>query len=89
MKLIIQIPCLNEEDQLPISIPALPRQVEGFDVVELLIIDDGSTDNTDDLNSNVRRFGILDQRPERSLQTFAFVIRGNYDGDFRFHFTKR
>ena len=46
MKLIIQIPCLNEEDQLPISIPALPRHVEGFDVVELLIIDDGSTDRT-------------------------------------------
>ena len=46
MKLIIQIPCLNEEDQLPISIPALPRQVPGFDVVEWLIIDDGSTDRT-------------------------------------------
>ncbi|MGK2946968.1 MAG: glycosyltransferase family 2 protein [Acidimicrobiales bacterium] len=46
MKLIIQIPCLNEEDQLPISIPALPRQVEGFDAVEWLIVDDGSTDRT-------------------------------------------
>ncbi len=46
MKLIIQIPCLNEEAQLPISIPALPRSVPGFDEVELLIIDDGSTDRT-------------------------------------------
>lgn len=46
MKLIIQIPCLNEEDQLPVSIPALPRQVPGFDEVEWLIIDDGSTDRT-------------------------------------------
>jgi glycosyltransferase involved in cell wall biosynthesis len=46
MKLIVQIPCLNEEDQLPVSIPALPRHVEGFDVVEWLIIDDGSTDGT-------------------------------------------
>ena len=46
MKLIIQVPCLNEEDQLPVSIGALPRHVEGFDVVEWLIIDDGSTDRT-------------------------------------------
>ena len=46
MKLIIQIPCLNEEDQLPISLGALPREVDGFDVVEWLIIDDGSTDRT-------------------------------------------
>ena len=46
MKLIIQVPCLNEEDQLPISLGALPREVEGFDVVEWLIIDDGSTDRT-------------------------------------------
>ena len=46
MKLIIQIPCLNEEDQLPISLPALPRVVPGFEQVEWLIIDDGSTDRT-------------------------------------------
>ncbi len=46
MKLIIQIPCLDEEDQLPISLGALPREVDGFDVVEWLIIDDGSTDRT-------------------------------------------
>jgi glycosyltransferase involved in cell wall biosynthesis len=46
MKLIIQIPCLNEEDQLPTSLGALPREVPGFDEVEWLIIDDGSTDRT-------------------------------------------
>jgi glycosyltransferase involved in cell wall biosynthesis len=46
MKLIIQVPCLNEEDQLPISLGALPREVPGFDQVEWLIIDDGSTDRT-------------------------------------------
>jgi glycosyltransferase involved in cell wall biosynthesis len=45
-KLIIQIPCLNEEDQLPVALAALPRQVEGFDEVEWLVIDDGSTDAT-------------------------------------------
>lgn len=46
MKLIIQIPCFNEEESLPVSIPRLPREVPGFDEVELLIIDDGSSDRT-------------------------------------------
>ncbi len=46
MKLIIQIPCLNEAQTLAIALAALPRQVEGFDAVEWLIIDDGSTDDT-------------------------------------------
>src|SRR5438093_8522344 len=46
MKLIIQIPCLNEEEALPITLGDLPRQVPGFDVVEWLVIDDGSTDRT-------------------------------------------
>jgi glycosyltransferase involved in cell wall biosynthesis len=46
MKLIIQIPCYNEEDTLPITLKALPREVPGFEKVEWLIIDDGSTDRT-------------------------------------------
>ena len=46
MKLIIQIPCLNEEATLPATLADLPREVAGFDVVEWLIIDDGSTDRT-------------------------------------------
>jgi glycosyltransferase involved in cell wall biosynthesis len=46
MKLIIQIPCLNEEETLPVTVRDLPREVDGFDVVEWLIIDDGSTDRT-------------------------------------------
>jgi len=46
MKLIIQIPCYNEADTLDIALGALPRQVEGFDQVEWLIVDDGSTDDT-------------------------------------------
>jgi glycosyltransferase involved in cell wall biosynthesis len=46
MKLIIQIPCFNEEHQLPVTLSALPREVPGFDSVEWLIIDDGSTDAT-------------------------------------------
>ncbi|WP_312344635.1 glycosyltransferase family 2 protein [Leclercia sp.] len=46
MKLIIQIPCFNEAETLAIALNALPRHVTGFDKVEWLIIDDGSTDNT-------------------------------------------
>ena len=46
MKLIIQIPCLNEEETLPATIADLPRQIEGIDQVELLVIDDGSSDRT-------------------------------------------
>jgi glycosyltransferase involved in cell wall biosynthesis len=46
MKLIIQIPCLDEEQTLPVTLRDLPRQVPGFDVVEWLVIDDGSTDRT-------------------------------------------
>ncbi|QZY96212.1 glycosyltransferase family 2 protein [Pantoea dispersa] len=46
MKLIIQMPCFNEAGTLAIALAALPRHVKGFDKVEWLIIDDGSTDNT-------------------------------------------
>jgi glycosyltransferase involved in cell wall biosynthesis len=46
MKLIIQIPCKDEEEALPVTLRDLPRQVPGFDEVEWLIIDDGSTDRT-------------------------------------------
>ena len=46
MKLIIQIPCLNEEETLPVTLADLPRGVEGFDAVEWLVVDDGSTDRT-------------------------------------------
>src|SRR5438128_2720846 len=49
MKLVIQIPCLNEADVLPTALDALPRKVDGFDHVELLVIDDGSTDGTADV----------------------------------------
>lgn len=45
-KLIIQVPCLNEADQLPDLVRHLPRQVDGFARVEWLMVDDGSTDDT-------------------------------------------
>src|SRR5215218_1797546 len=49
MKLVIQIPCLNEEQTLPVTLRDLPREVAGFDTVEWLVIDDGSTDRTIDV----------------------------------------
>ena len=46
MKLIIQIPCYNEAQTLPETVKALPKALPGIDIIEYLIIDDGSTDNT-------------------------------------------
>ena len=46
MKLIIQIPCFNEAESLPVTVSALPRNIPGCDCVEWLVIDDGSTDGT-------------------------------------------
>ena len=49
MKLIIQIPCYNEAQTLPHTIHALPRQLDGIDTIEYLVVDDGSSDNTGDV----------------------------------------
>jgi len=46
MKLIVQIPCLNEEAALPETLRSIPRAIPGIDEVEVLVIDDGSTDGT-------------------------------------------
>lgn len=46
MKLIIQIPCYNEEVALPVTLSQLPESIEGIDEIEVLISDDGSTDRT-------------------------------------------
>lgn len=49
MKLIVQIPCLNEELTLPGTLAEIPRQIPGIDKIEILIVDDGSTDDTVDV----------------------------------------
>lgn len=52
MKLIIQIPCYNEAETLEIALNALPKHIEGIDVIEYLIINDGSVDNTVEVAKN-------------------------------------
>src|SRR6266481_5790020 len=49
VKLIVQIPCFNEEGFLAETLAALPRTLPGVDVIETLVIDDGSTDRTADV----------------------------------------
>ncbi|HVU29045.1 MAG TPA: glycosyltransferase, partial [Sphingomicrobium sp.] len=55
MKLIVQIPCLNEEETLAATLIDIPRDVPGVDCVEILVIDDGSSDRTVDV---ARRYGV-------------------------------
>ena len=46
MKLVIMIPCLNEEATLPLTLSTIPKKIKGIDVTEILVIDDGCSDNT-------------------------------------------
>lgn len=69
MKLIIQIPCFNEEETLPAVIRDLPREVPGFDAVEFLVIDDGSTDRTAQLAADLGVHHVLQLGSNRGLAT--------------------
>lgn len=55
MKLIIQIPCYNEAETLPETLQQLPTAIPGIDTLEVLVIDDGSSDGTADV---ARRHGV-------------------------------
>jgi glycosyltransferase involved in cell wall biosynthesis len=46
MKLVVFIPCLNEEETLPLVLKTIPKKIAGIDSIEVLIVDDGSTDDT-------------------------------------------
>lgn len=72
MKLIIQIPCLNEAGTLAIAVRALPREVDGFDTVEWLVVDDGSTDGTAELAGTLGVDHVVRHPVNRGLAT-AFM----------------
>jgi glycosyltransferase involved in cell wall biosynthesis len=92
MKLIVQIPCYNEEETLPLTVQDIPRQIDGVDQVEILAIDDGSTDNTisvaeeigvDHIVRNIRNKGLAKTffaGLDASLRLGADIIV-NTDGD--------
>jgi len=92
IKLVIQIPCLNEEATLPVTLAELPTEIGGIDVIETLIVDDGSTDDTvrvarecgvDHIIRNKRNMGLarsFRRGIDASLAAGADIIV-NTDGD--------
>ncbi len=92
MKLIVQIPCYNEETTLPQTVRDIPRQITGIDKVEILIIDDGSTDRTVEVARELGIEHIVRNKQNKGLArtfragleaclTFGADIIVNTDGD--------
>ncbi len=77
MKLFIQIPCLNEAATLPAVIQDLPKKIEGVSKIDVLIIDDGSTDNTVKVAEELGIKHILKLGTNRGL-AYAFMSGLNY-----------
>jgi len=73
MKLIVQIPCFNEEKTLASTVENIPRQIKGIDKVEILIIDDGSTDNTVSVAKTIGVDHIVKNIKNMGLATTFFV----------------
>lgn len=67
MKLLIQIPCYNEEETLPQTIADLPQKIEGIDEIEYLIINDGSTDKTVEVAMKCGVHHIVNQKRNKGL----------------------
>jgi len=67
MKLIIQIPCYNEEQTLPATVADLPQQIDGIDTIEYLIIDDGSSDRTAEVARKAGVHHIVSFKANRGL----------------------
>ena len=75
MKLIVQIPCYNEEQTLPQTVADIPRRIEGVDEVEILIVDDGSTDRTVEVAERVGVDHIVRHKNNKGLaRTFRTGI---------------
>lgn len=67
MKLIVQIPCHNEEKTLPSVIADIPRTIPGIDVVEILVVDDGSSDRTREVARECGADHIVSSRRNKGL----------------------
>lgn len=91
-KLIVIIPCLNEENTLPIVISTIPNKIAGIDVIETLIVDDGSTDKTSEVARKLGVTHIIRNTKTRGLaKSFAIGLNSalahgadiivNTDGD--------
>jgi len=92
MKVIVQIPCLNEEKTLPLVMADMPREIPGVDVLEYLIVDDGCTDRTVEVArelgihhvvTHIRNMGLarsFRDGVERALELGADIVV-NTDGD--------
>jgi glycosyltransferase involved in cell wall biosynthesis len=80
MKLIIQIPCLNEATTLPATLAGLPRQIPGIDVIETLVVDDGSRDDTARI---ARANGVDHVVSFKRTKGLAAAFRAGIDGCLR------
>jgi glycosyltransferase involved in cell wall biosynthesis len=80
MKLIVQIPCFNEEATLPATLADIPRQIEGVDSVEILVIDDGSTDRTAEIARECGADYVVRHKRNRGL---AMTFRSGIDACLR------
>ena len=80
MKFIVQIPCYNEEVTLPQTVRDIPRSIPGIDKVEILIIDDGSTDRTVEV---ARELGVDHIIRNKNNQGLAHMFRTGFDACLR------
>ena len=80
MKLIVQIPCFNEEATLPETVRDVPRQIDGIDEVEILVIDDGSTDRTVEV---ARELGVDHIVRNKNNKGLARTFRNGLDACLR------
>ena len=80
MKLIVQIPCLNEAETLPQTVADIPRRIPGIEKVELLIIDDGSSDRTVEV---AREIGVDHIVRHRNTMGLARAFRTGIDACLR------